>query len=28
MAPHFRKIDNGYEFWNVLPCHLFWGWKE
>jgi len=28
MAPHFRKIDSGYEFWNVLPCHLFWGWKE
>lgn len=27
MAPHFRKIDSGYEFWNVLPCHLFWGWK-
>jgi phosphatidylethanolamine/phosphatidyl-N-methylethanolamine N-methyltransferase len=28
MAPHFRKIDNGFEPWNVLPCHLFWGWKE
>lgn len=28
MTPHFRKIDNGFEFWNVLPCHLFWGWKE
>lgn len=28
MTPHFRKIDSGYEFWNVLPCHLFWGWKE
>jgi phosphatidylethanolamine/phosphatidyl-N-methylethanolamine N-methyltransferase len=28
MAPHFRKIDSGFEFWNVLPCHLFWGWKE
>jgi phosphatidylethanolamine/phosphatidyl-N-methylethanolamine N-methyltransferase len=28
MAPHFRKIDSGYEFWNVLPCHLFWGWKD
>ncbi|WP_295442572.1 methyltransferase domain-containing protein [Sphingorhabdus sp. EL138] len=28
MAPHFRKIDNGYAIWNVLPCHLFWGWKE
>lgn len=28
MAPHFRKIDSGFEPWNVLPCHLFWGWKE
>jgi phospholipid N-methyltransferase len=28
MARHFRQIDAGYEFWNVLPCHLFWGWKE
>jgi phospholipid N-methyltransferase len=28
MAPHFRKIDSGYEFWNILPCHLFWGWKD
>jgi phospholipid N-methyltransferase len=28
MTPHFRKIENGYTLWNVLPCHLFWGWKE
>lgn len=28
MAPHFRKIDHGYALWNILPCHLFWGWKE
>lgn len=28
MAPHFKRIDQGYEFWNILPCHLFWGWKE
>ena len=28
MAPHFRKIDRDFEFWNILPCHLFWGWKE
>ena len=28
MAPHFTRIDNGFEAWNVLPCHLFWGWKE
>jgi phospholipid N-methyltransferase len=28
MAKHFRRIDAGYEFWNVLPCKLFWGWKD
>ena len=28
MAPHFRRIDSGFELWNVLPCKLFWGWKE
>jgi phospholipid N-methyltransferase len=28
MAPHFAKIDAGFEFWNILPCKLFWGWKE
>jgi phosphatidylethanolamine/phosphatidyl-N-methylethanolamine N-methyltransferase len=28
MEPYFRKIDNGFEPWNILPCHLFWGWKE
>jgi phosphatidylethanolamine/phosphatidyl-N-methylethanolamine N-methyltransferase len=28
MAPHFKQIDKGFEFWNVLPCHLFWGWKS
>ena len=28
MAKHFRKIDQGFEFWNVLPCQLFWGWKD
>jgi phospholipid N-methyltransferase len=27
MTPHFRQIDNGYALWNILPCHLFWGWK-
>lgn len=27
MARHFTRIDAGYEFWNVLPCKLFWGWK-
>ena len=28
MEPHFKKIDSGFEFWNILPCHLFWGWKD
>jgi phosphatidylethanolamine/phosphatidyl-N-methylethanolamine N-methyltransferase len=28
MVPHFERIDSGFEFWNVLPCHLFWGWKS
>ncbi len=27
MEPHFAKIDNGFEPWNILPCYLFWGWK-
>lgn len=28
MAKHFRHIDEGFELLNVLPCKLFWGWKE
>lgn len=28
MARHFNRIDRGFEFWNVLPCQLFWGWKD
>ena len=28
MAPHFTRIDKGFEAWNILPCHLFWGWKD
>lgn len=28
MTPHFARIDSGFEAWNILPCHLFWGWKE
>ena len=27
MTPHFDHIDSGYSLWNILPCHLFWGWK-
>lgn len=28
MARHFNHIDEGFELLNVLPCKLFWGWKE
>nr|WP_237489199.1 methyltransferase domain-containing protein [Tsuneonella aeria] len=28
MAKHFRRIDSGFEPLNVLPCRLFWGWKD
>jgi phospholipid N-methyltransferase len=28
MERHFKRIDSGFEFWNVLPCFLFWGWKD
>lgn len=28
MARHFTRIDAGFELWNVLPCKLFWGWKD
>ena len=28
MAKHFDHIDSGYEWRNVLPCELFWGWKS
>lgn len=28
MRADFRRIDSGYEFWNILPCKLFWGWKD
>jgi phospholipid N-methyltransferase len=28
MAKHFRHIDQGFELLNILPCFLYWGWKE
>ncbi|MBU6268775.1 MAG: methyltransferase domain-containing protein [Sphingomonadales bacterium] len=28
MARHFRHIDQGFEWLNILPCQLFWGWKD
>ena len=28
MIRHFTRIDNGFEWLNVMPCFLFWGWKD
>lgn len=28
MARHFARIDEDFELLNVLPCRLFWGWKD
>ena len=28
MAKHFSHIDAGFEPLNVLPCTLYWGWKD
>lgn len=28
MARHFKRIDNGFEWRNIPPCRLFWGWKQ
>ena len=28
MARHFTRIDNGFEWLNILPCQLYWGWKD
>jgi phospholipid N-methyltransferase len=28
MARHFARIDQDFELWNILPCQLFWGWKD
>ena len=28
MARHFSRIDGDFEWLNVLPCKLFWGWKD
>lgn len=28
MSKHFARIDSGFEALNVLPCRLFWGWKD
>ncbi|MHA6317900.1 class I SAM-dependent methyltransferase [Altererythrobacter sp. CAU 1778] len=26
-AEHFPKVDDGFEWLNILPCRLAWGWK-
>ena len=28
MARHFARIDKGFEWLNVMPCFVFWGWKD
>ncbi|MEO6092932.1 MAG: methyltransferase [Novosphingobium sp.] len=28
MISNFNRIDRGFEWRNVLPCCLFWGWKD
>lgn len=28
IAPHFRRIDRGFEWRNVPPATLFWAWKD
>jgi phospholipid N-methyltransferase len=28
IAPHFARIDQGIEYWNIPPCCLFWAWKD
>ena len=28
IAPHFERIDRGFEWINVPPASLFWAWRE
>jgi len=28
MARHFTRIESGFEALNVMPCFLYWGWKD
>ena len=28
MAPHFARIDPGFEVLNIPPAFLYWGWKD
>lgn len=27
-AKHFARVDDGFEWLNILPCKLAWGWKD
>lgn len=27
-AQHFDRVDSGFEWLNILPCCLAWGWKD
>jgi phospholipid N-methyltransferase len=28
IAPHFERIDKGFEWRNIPPAQLFWAWKD
>jgi phospholipid N-methyltransferase len=28
LSPHFARIDQAMEYWNIPPCCLFWAWKD
>jgi phospholipid N-methyltransferase len=28
IAPHFARIDRGFEWMNIPPATLFWAWKD
>lgn len=28
IAPHFERIDRGFEWRNIPPAQLFWAWKD
>jgi phospholipid N-methyltransferase len=28
IAPHFERIDQGFEWRNIPPAQLFWAWKD
>lgn len=27
-ARHYPRVENGFEWLNILPCKLAWGWKD